>query len=551
MGRTFANYIIRLLQLDRVKLNPTEDIQRLINLLELYPVKTSNFLIKKYPMLQQEIDTMCEKESTSKFYSWYVVGCPTSTDIDVIVLVLRKYIINSSPLPLSITETERLRAELSSCGYDLLRGIDINIMCIENGLSIGQSKGGVETLNILSSTHQYHQQKYKLDFDITFMESTIIDRVRAIAKFILDYLTDIVLNYNDHRAERRKVYMEGTENIIKYSVKIISSFVLNPNSLSESRQKKWFDFIKSLTMKIIQLILLKDNIYEYTKDKMALLSAGYGFNSEHISYFLFRGKRGTFSESTLQQILSYYITSVEEYFETHNPIIISFPKNVLKNHTQLPHELFDEFIKSPNAHTKHFEKLWTEYEDRHEYQTLFEFDPTPLEQINLPNELKEKHFLQMSQRSESWFEAIKFYRCGSNGAEIKQTMKGTYNLLRGSITESIIMQLFNPEQIMLDSSWQKVIVGLLVKDKSIIKSRGAAPDLLFINGSQIIPVEIKTLTEGTHNGEFFNKVRLAKLQCSSVREIMDPDGKLNLIYKNLIIMSYWKETELVLECFLK
>ena len=64
-------------------------------------------------------------------------------------------------------------------------------------------------------------------------------------------------------------------------------------------------------MKIIQLILLKDNIYEYTKDKMAILSEGYGFNSEHISYLLFRGKRGTFSESTFQQILSYYIFPIE------------------------------------------------------------------------------------------------------------------------------------------------------------------------------------------------------------------------------------------------
>lgn len=551
MPRTIAKSIIRLLQSDKFCLNPDENIQSLIDLLITYPVKTSNFLMKKYPLLKNSIETLSQDELTSKFYSWYVVGCPTSTDIDIIVLVLREYIINSSPLPLSTTELERLRTELSSCGYDLSRGIDMNIMCIENGLSIGQAKGGVETTNILTSTYQYHEQKYQLDFNITFIHSTVIDRIRAIAKFILDYLDEIVFNYAEHREERRRVYMQGTENIIKHSVNLIRSFVLDPHSLSERRQKKWFDFIKSITMKIIQLILLKDNIYEYTKDKMAILSEGYGFNSEHIQYFLFRGKRGTFSESTLQQILSCYIASVEEYFETNDPITIRFPKESFENHTQMPPELFDEFIKSPNAHTEHFEKLWAEYEDRHEYQTLFEFDPTPIEQINLPTELKEKHFLQMPQRSESWFEAMKFYRCGSNGAEIKQTMKGTYNLLRGSITESIIMQLFNPEQIGLESSWQKVIVGLLVKDKSIKGSRGAAPDLLFVNKNQIIPVEIKTLTDGTHNGEFFNKARLAHSQCNSIREIMDSTGELNLIHKNLVIMSYWKETELVLECFLR
>ncbi len=49
-------------------------------------------------------------------------------------------------------------------------------------------------------------------------------------------------------------------------------------------------------------------------------------------------------------------------------------------------------------------------------------------------------------------------------------MEGTYNLLRESITESILLDRFTPELLNL-SEWEKVNVGLLVenKDKSSFK----------------------------------------------------------------------------------
>ena len=298
-------------------------------------------------------------------------------------------------------------------------------------------------------------------------------------------------------------------------------------------------------MKLIQLLLLKDHIHEYTKDGLAELSRNYGFDPEHIRFLLFRGTEGTFDVGTFPRLFSTYIEITNEYFQSISMTLITFSKDSLRNPTQLPPILFEQFVSSPNEHTQIFEEEWIKL-NCVDYQSMFTFEFTPIELIKLPEEVKSKHFIQIQQRSEEWLRLLKFYRCGSNGAEIKETMEGTYNLLRGSITEALIMELFTPEHIGLDSKiWQKVIVGLIVADKDIEGSRGAAPDLLLVNGSSVIPVEIKTLTESTHSSEFFNKKELAEKQCMTIQEILGSD----VIHSNLIIMSYWRDNDLVLECF--
>jgi len=304
-------------------------------------------------------------------------------------------------------------------------------------------------------------------------------------------------------------------------------------------EKNSRDFFKSLTMKIIQLILLKDNIYMYTKEELINISSEYNFDKENIRYFLTRGKEGIFNMDTFRKLYDTYISIMKDYFETLD--IRTIKIDSIRNKTILSEILFDEFIKSPNLHTPTFE---VEYEKSlfNNVNELFPIEITPPEQINLPIDIIERHFIQIPQRSEEWIRLLGTYKCGNNGAEIKDTMEGVYNLLRGAITESIVLDRFIPEMLNLEG-WEKVHVGLLVENKEIKGSVGCAPDLLLTRNNMVIPVEIKTLTDINHNSNYYKKLDLARKQLDSVENILGS----HLIYKKIIIMAYWTDT-LYLEC---
>jgi hypothetical protein len=182
-------------------------------------------------------------------------------------------------------------------------------------------------------------------------------------------------------------------------------------------------------------------------------------------------------------------------------------------------------------------------EDINQY---FLIEPTETSTIELEKKIIDEHFIQLSQRSERWQYLLKeFYQCGKNsGDNIKKTVEGMYNLIRGAITEAIILSQFNPELIGLEE-WKKVNVGLLVEQKDKLKSAGCSPDLLLINNGKIIPVEIKTLASSTHNSDFYNKFELAECQLNCVENIL---GKDIIMYK-IIIMSHWALDELILETY--
>jgi hypothetical protein len=120
-----------------------------------------------------------------------------------------------------------------------------------------------------------------------------------------------------------------------------------------------------------------------------------------------------------------------------------------------------------------------------------------------------------------------------------------YNLLRGSIYEAIVLKNIQDylHQIGLDG-WIPIQTGLLVAEKEKKGSPGCAPDLLLVNDGKIIPVEIKASMNASHNSDFLRKIDLAQRQLTSVENILGKD----IIYKKLIIISYWTKT-LNIECF--
>jgi hypothetical protein len=498
--------------------------------LKEYPKRTFNNIRKLIPNIMFYLD---ELNIYSFYDKFYVVGCPTSTDIDIICIVNKQYLYHSVPLPLKSTEIERLSSELNSIGYDITRGIDINILCIEDKRCIGKSKGGDETVNILLNTHKLHKQYYVYDIEIDFVEVQLIDKLKCITKFIFDYIEFVCIDYKNFRETKKILYREGIESMMNYSHKILE--------LIEFREEKnSFDFFKSIVMKILQLILLRDNVYIYTKDELIEISEKYGLNREHIRYFLTRGKNGVFNMNTFRQLYLIFIDILNTYFQSLHIELIKIDS--FRNTTVLSDELFNEFVKSPNSCSDIFEREYERlYKDK-SANNLFHIGVTPVEEILLPQDILDKHFIQLPQRSEEWIKMLEIYKCGKNGAEIKDTMEGTYNLLRGAITESIILDKFNPELLNL-SGWKKVNVGLLVEDRKIDGSVGCSPDLLLVKDNKIITIEIKTLTDISHNNSYYKKLDLAKKQLQRIEDILGRD----MIYKRIIIMAYWKDT-LYIEC---
>jgi len=538
MSRRITKILNNLIETNDIDITILKDKitkDKLCENLLLYPIKTYNFIKKYIPNIDEQIDKLT-KILYSEYSSFIVFGCPDSTDIDVVIFVDKKYLDKSQPRPLSINECDRLKIELSSIGYDLSRTIDINLLSIEDGRCIGKTKGGEEITNIIIKTYQYHNQLYDLP-KLNIIDVKLIDRLKSISKFIITYIKNVVdkINYINFREEKNKIFMSGTDEIIKYSIYLIDHINLKEHT------RDWYDFMKSLTMKIIQLILLfESNDYIYTKKELANCLDRYNYNTDNALYLLYRGKYGVFSLEDTIKLFDYYKNTVIKYYKNINCIKISIPKNTIKNTTKLNDELFNLFIQSPNKVLN--KEKWNNID----INNLFLIEPTEIKSIDLDDNIIDKHFIQISQRSDEWKKLIKYYQCGRNSHDnIKPTIDGMYNLLRGALTEAILINIFNPETIEL-YGWTKINVGLLVEEKDKEKSRGCSPDLILIKDKKIIPVEIKTLQSSIHNSDFYNKIDLATRQLESVENILGKD----IVINKLIIIAYWKE-ELVIECYLE
>lgn len=543
MSRRIARILKNLIENNEIDISILHYIikkDKICENLLLYPVKTYNFIKKYIPNIEEQIDNM-STTLYSEYSSFVVFGCPDSTDIDIVVFIDKKYLDKSQPRPLSMSETIRLKTELSSIGYDVSRNIDINLISIEDGRCIGKSKGGEEITNIIVKTYQYHNQLYDLP-QLDIIDVKLIDRIRSISKFIITYIKSVVdkINYIHFREEKNRIFMSGTDEIIKYS-----AFLLDKINLT-NHTRDWYDYMKSLTMKIIQLILLvESNDYIYTKKELADCLIRYNYNKDNALYLLYRGKYGLFDISDTIKLFDYYKNIIDKYFTDINCTIITIPKNIIKNTSELDDELFNLFIQSPNEVIEREKWCYTNISDTN-INDLFLIESTDIDLIDLDKDIIDKHFIQISQRSNEWKKLIKYYQCGRNSHDnVKPTIDGMYNLLRGAITESIIINMFNPESIGL-YGWKKVNVGLLVEEKEKEKSRGCAPDLILTKDGKIIPVEIKTLHSSIHNSDYYNKMDLAIRQLESVENILGKD----IIINKLIIIAYWKE-ELIIECYKK
>lgn len=119
--------------------------------------------------------------------------------------------------------------------------------------------------------------------------------------------------------------------MIEFSIKYFE----NKNFKNKKIEK---DFLKKLVMKIIQLLLSYNNIYEYTKIGLAKkLEDKYNIENyeKNALYYLSRGNLGNENNNFIGSLFSYYIYHYIEYKNIFN----NKKKIILNNETLLKIEI--------------------------------------------------------------------------------------------------------------------------------------------------------------------------------------------------------------------
>lgn len=496
--------------------------------LDKFPKRTVKQLIKKYRIPQNILESYCDS-LFSEYSSFVIIGCPESTDIDVVCIVDELNNFNGKTNPLSVSEFTRLKSEIyDELEYDRSKQLDINLITVKNKNVTSLLKGGKETQNMILATYTLHKQKYDCP-ELDFVHVDILEKCRAIAKFYIDHLENISLNYESIR-DRKKESYSSTFEMLEFSKEIVK--YIDFDNLGNSAL--WFDDMKSLTVKLVQIILLKNRIYEYTKSEMANKISKFGFEKEEVLWYLFRGKKGSRSRDCFENFHKSYVKILEDYFA--NISQYNF-KICLKDITTYSnHSKYNLFFDSPNCASDEFEDQWNENFGDSSVNSVFVLNSTKLENRNnilkfFDNEFHE-NFIWINQRNEEWLSLLKFYVCGNNSKEIPCGFEGKFNLIRGTIAEILVSDHFSFED------FEKISLGLLVESTKK-GSKGCAPDMILVNGTEIIPVEIKCLRSGTKNSDYYDSLDLAQKQCNGIKNIIDGFHS-GLVRRKIVIISYFE-----------
>ena len=114
--------------------------------------RNKNFIDYVFSFLSEKELSILLDGCYSELIGFIVVGCPESTDTDIIVIVSPENQPKGQVLPLSPDSLIRLKERLLSIGINQEKELDINLIYLENGRVIGFSKE-VKKLSILFILH--------------------------------------------------------------------------------------------------------------------------------------------------------------------------------------------------------------------------------------------------------------------------------------------------------------------------------------------------------------------------------------------------------------
>jgi hypothetical protein len=472
-----------------------------------------------------------------------IIGCEYSTDIDIIIPVPNQQIIQDYRNAKFVLNLDLVKYDLVDLGFNLIiKELDINLVYLDPKTSniidslIGEPK---LTQNIIHYTYKLHPQtyppivKYPVEIDLA-------NFVRLFSKIVLDWMEKLLGNtrYKELRPIKAKVYTNLISRLdfsfqILCEVNFVQLFQTNPN------------IIKSLGMKLSQIVLVYNDSLEYTKKNISMQVNKIipSINYDEMLFILSRGKLG--HQADLLGIKKIFDCLILQYQQIILEIKSSYNMeeiqiNMVTYLTNTSDFDIQEFIKSPEKPTLALANWINEkYQLSGSLNKIFEMKSFGCDL--LPTSLLE-HIHTENQRSSPWLDLLKFYQCGNtiNNSIPFVDCEINFNLIRGCLGEKLVVNLVDWDKL-VGEPVSKCMCGLLVETKGLEKSIGIAPDLLLVNtnSNQVIPVEIKTLVSNPNivNRKLLRDFDLASKQLNT---------SIELIEKNTGIKTYG----LMIFCFI-
>jgi hypothetical protein len=535
-----------------------------------------------YYFSQTHLETLFP-DDYSDYDSFLVFGCPLSTDCDIAVSVPNKYVSRGAISPLSNVAMNRLISQLQSLGY-ANRVNDIILICIDQTKHtiVASSKGGSETQNILISTWQYHPQimdntgKIPLMLSIHPMNQIVLNdidyqsKIIASSKFVFDYAEYICSNYIELiQPLKTKIYIVGHDQFIHGLFEIYHLIVYDPKNVEQHNMnmQKWHDHMKSLVMKMIQIIQMsrrdsidyvKMNLVRYmhviyqdlTYDQQNELALG-------AEWYLMRGKSGEFSDKVFGMLINEFIRLATNFidlqrFDTQCFTFDQINHSLIENNwlPALTPTLLNTFMISPVNYTDAFCDEWksVHFDDNINSQFIIKStDPDKFfdfYSVCNPQTIQifKNSFIFEDQRSQKWLDMLSHrFVCGTNSASIGTTsFQSSFNLIRGAIVEKMVIEMIKPSHLGLNG-FRAINLGFIVESNDV-GSKGFAPDMVFIsdvdntNIPELIICEIKTLKTLDHNSDYHRGLDLASRQIRSAKEILKCDDTVLINNRGVILL---------------
>ena len=566
-----------------------EEVRKCINeyLKTFTAPKCATAISNMYTFNQEELEHMFVLDCVviKAFIYFIIFGCKDSSDIDVAVVVDNNNSHNVQLSSLSSDAMTELLARLTALGYDTkTRKVDIVIICVSENKIIRFSKGGQELTNVIVFTRDAHIQEMHDLHDIYKIKAIKItgklfgDKVTACAKYILVKLINICSRaiYMKILTNKKSAFVNNNTRLEgMLDPNIIDNIIYDPE-LAIAHGLDLIEFHntwKTIIMKLLQIIQLHDSDEtHYHKEELAFairnMSSLKDNSIDDIEkfvqgalWYLYRGKRGTFCRTLFNTLHKIYCEIVKETIFYNSNLITEMIYTNIDERTiaiistdesaTIPINIVNAFIKSPVYVTPEFTMLWESKFGSQSVNQIFKSDVTDiktlLEQLDIhisdktiiPNFIACIWLIQ--QRSDEWLGILSSGTliCGKNSACVKiDDVQGIYNLIRGALTESIIIYLLSKPILRSEPNTQKLYytIQTIIGEDDIFclsvgfigmkkhGSKGCSPDLIILGKNKIIPVEIKTLKSSDHNSDWRRGISLAMKQNIRTRDILLENG---------------------------
>lgn len=500
-------------------------------------------------------DIIPKKIITIKLEKFNIYGCPLSTDCDIAFITSRQnieqYQIYKTKSKTDIdyeivldfgNVLKNLQKEPSISGKEF----DINLISLDSKGNISLCLNGCnsDTQNIIFHTYKYYQSVQKYDMFVSnTCDVDLFDKARGITSYTLKHIEQIIGKEANKSIKtiKKNIFISDSNVQFRFAISILEK--LDVSICDKS-------VLKSIVMKLCQIILLNDDVYAYTK-KDIIDCMLINIDSVNALWNLLtrdvHGKISTHQEkqTTFFNIVSMYIDIYKNLIEQQEWTKINI--DFTQNPTQLADELIREFISSPLIMNDNFRKLsgdMLEHIDEHFVLDVYGHEHVPVQLM--------KYIVWIPQRTPEWKQIYKKYNPPAT-----QINHDKYALFRGAITELFVLKYFDFESI-LGSDIKKVMVGFLHDSLDYqyelehnITFNMCAPDLLIIKSDKIIPIEIKCLpmkpTTDITIKAYYREIKTAKKQLRYYKQIIDKiynvkvsTGLLIFVFtENDKISTYW------------